>query len=280
MSRPVHRLFVLPLLFLAGTVHADLVLTAPPRESAAKAQEVFEPIAAYLSTVLQTRVVFRYSDNWLSYQSDMLADKYDIVFDGPHFVSWRMAKHGHKPVVSLPGELAYAVIIRKDEQRIDSLEKVAGRMVCSPASPNLGALSAATLFENPARQPLFVNTKGFKQAFEGLMTNKCPIAVMQTGIYAKLDKDQEKTRVLKKTQGYPNQAFTVSSRVPDAKLEKLREALLSDAGKKATQKLRDEYAGKDFIPAKTEKYLGHAVLLKDTWGFNLPDAETKVAEKK
>lgn len=273
----VFTLFVLtavPLPVLA----AELVLSAPPRESAEKAQEVFQPIADYLGKVLGSPVVFRYSDNWLSYQSDMQADKYDIVFDGPHFVSWRMAKYGHKPVVSLPGELAYAVVVKKDESRIDSIEKVAGRMVCSPTSPNLGALSVAALFENPARQPLFVNTKGFKQAFEGLMANKCPVAVMQVGIYAMLDKDQTLTRPLVITKGLPNQAFTASSRVTDAKIETLREALLSEAGKAATAKLREEYAGKDFIPAKDEKYSGHAILLKDNWGFEL-QGPPKVALK-
>jgi len=42
------------------------VFTAPPRESAAKAKEVYQPIAGFLSQVAGQKVVFRYADNWLT----------------------------------------------------------------------------------------------------------------------------------------------------------------------------------------------------------------------
>lgn len=274
------RAFVVVLSFVSVHAHADLVLTAPPRESAAKAREVFEPIAGYLSSVLQTRVEFRYSDNWLSYQSDMLADKFDIVFDGPHFASWRMAKQKHEPLVKLPGQLSYVVVVRQDETKITDLRKLEGRMLCSPSSPNLGALSVSALFTNPARQPMYVNTGGFKQAYEGLLNKKCAAAVLQAGLYLKLDPEKKQSKPIASTEGLPNQVFTAGPRLSAEQRERLRTALMSEPGKAATRLLRDEYAGKDFVVATTAEFTGHSALLKDTWGFALPEAEPKLALKK
>ncbi|MEK7734742.1 MAG: PhnD/SsuA/transferrin family substrate-binding protein [Pseudomonadota bacterium] len=60
-------------------------------DSGAPETDAYQPIADYLSSKLGRKVVYRHVDNWLSYQSEMRKGKFDIVIDGPHFVSWRMA---------------------------------------------------------------------------------------------------------------------------------------------------------------------------------------------
>ncbi len=266
--RPVFTVLLASLCMPASAATNELVLTAPPRESAAKAMEVFEPIAQHLTRALGQPVVFKYSDNWLSYQSTMQKDRYDIVFDGPHFVSWRVAKLNHVPVVKLPGQLSYVIVARKDNNRINTLTDLNGRAFCTPAPPNLGALTALFEFTNPSRQPLLINSKGFPQAYEAMISGKCAAAVLQAKLFEKLDKEKQLAKVLFQSKGLPNQAFSASSRVSEEMRTRLSAALLSDAGKKATLKLREEYNGQDFVPASTLEYQGHAVLLKDTWGFS------------
>jgi len=39
------------------------------------------------------------------------------VFDGPHFVSWRMTKLQHVPLVKFPGNLEFVVAVRKPAPR-------------------------------------------------------------------------------------------------------------------------------------------------------------------
>jgi ABC-type phosphate/phosphonate transport system substrate-binding protein len=252
-----------------GPASADLVLSAPPRESAAEAQAFYTPLAEYLTKVMGTPVVFKWSDNWLTYQSAMLKDQYDIVMDGPHFVSWRMAKFQHEPVVKLPGNLSYVVIVRKDETKVNDLIAAAGHPMCTASPPNLGALTILYQFTNPARQPLLVNTKGFHQAYSGLLEKKCVAAVMPVGVYATEDKDGVATKVIFHSKPLPNQAISASSRISPAMRTKLRDALMSPEGKAATAKLRTEYNNKDFVPATHEEYEGLADLLRDTWGFAL-----------
>ena len=80
----------------------EFVFSSPPRGSAAEETAYFQPIAEYLTRVTGKKFVYKYSDNWLSYQSEMQKDLYDIVFDKPHFVSWRSTKLRHVPMVKLP----------------------------------------------------------------------------------------------------------------------------------------------------------------------------------
>lgn len=79
------------------------LFSAPPRGSETKEREVYEPIASYLSQVTGKNIVYKHPDNWLNYQNLMQQGKYDLVFDGPHFIGWRMEKPGHQPLVKLPG---------------------------------------------------------------------------------------------------------------------------------------------------------------------------------
>ena len=260
----------LALLFAApATIAKDLVLTAPPRESEQKALEIFQPIADYLTRALGRPVVYKFSDNWLTYQSEMQKDLYDIVFDGPHFISYRMTRHQHTPLVKLPGKFVFIIIAKKGNDRINKIEDVNGRRLCAPAPPNLGALTALAQYTNPARQPILVDTKGFPQTYEGLLSGKCVAAAMQIKVFEKLDKEKKAAKILFESKGLPNQAISASPRLDVAQRAKLAEALLSAAGKQATAKLREEYNGQDFVPAAAQEYEGHHILLKDTWGFHI-----------
>ena len=260
----------LVLLVVSVSVPAkDLILTSPPRESEQKAREIFQPIAEYLTQVLKRPVVFKYSDNWLTYQSEMQKDLYDIVFDGPHFNSYRAAKHQHTPLVKLPGKFIFVIIAKKDNKKINKIEDINGRLLCAPAPPNLGALIALAQFNNPARQPILVDTKGFPQTYEGLMKGRCAAAAMQTKVFEKLDKDKNAAKILFESKGLPNQAISASPRIDAAERTRLVEMLLSESGKRATAKLREEYNGQDFVPANVQEYLGHSDLLKDVWGFQI-----------
>ena len=67
-------------------------MTSPPRESAARGEELYGPLAQLLTVQLGQSVVYERARDWIEYSTRMKQDKYDIVFDGPHFAAWRM-KH-------------------------------------------------------------------------------------------------------------------------------------------------------------------------------------------
>lgn len=275
-STPTALLATLLLGFALSTAAAEeYIFTAPPRDDGASEADVYEPIAKYLSAVTGKKIVYRHYDNWLTYQNEMRKGTYDLVFDGPHFISWRMVRLGHEPLVKLPGKLAFVVVTKKDNDKIESLKDLAGRTVCGLAPPNLATLTMQAQFDNPARQPIVVEVKSFKESYEGLLKGRCLAAVLRDSVHKNLDKDQA-TRVIFRSDGVANQAFSAGARFTPQDKEKIVQALLAPEAKTRLSVFFERYnKDKDLLKASREEYANLAHLLKDVWGFELASGEDK-----
>lgn len=260
---------------LSAAAAEEYIFTAPPRDDGRSEADVYEPIAQYLSAATGKKIVYRHYDNWLSYQSEMRKGTYDLVFDGPHFISWRMAKMQHEPLVKLPGKLAFVVVTKKDNTQIESMKNIAGRTVCGLAPPNLATLTMQAQFDNPAREPIVVEVKSFKEAYEGLFKGRCVAAVLRDSIHKDLDKDQA-TRVIFRSDGVANQAFSAGPRFTPQDKEKITRALLAPEAKVKLTVFFERYnKDKDLLKASHEEYANLAHLLKGVWGFELASGEDK-----
>jgi ABC-type phosphate/phosphonate transport system substrate-binding protein len=265
-------LWLLPLALIAARASADeeYIFSAPPRETGESESEVYLPIAEYLSKATGKKIIYQASNNWLSYQDKMRKGAYDLVFDGPHFVSWRMARLQHVPLVKLAGDLAFVVIVRKDNDRINDLTSLAGRSVCGMAPPNLATLTFYNQFSNPVRQPLITERPSFAQAYQGVIDGKCIAAVMRDQVFNKLNKEKEAARVIFRSPGVPNQAFSASPRFTAEDRAKITEALLSPKAHGPLAQFFSRYSkDKDLVPATNAEFRDLQILLKDTWGFEL-----------
>ena len=247
--------------------HADLVFAAPPRETGAQGSIAYEPIADFLAKLTGQKVVYTHTDNWLSYQSGMRKGAYDIVFDGPQFIAWRMAHLQHVPLVKLPGQLGFVVVVKKGDQRIKTMSDLAGRTLCGFAPPNLATLTAQYEFSNPSRQPLIIETKSFKDSYNGVIAGKCNAAVIQAKLFTDLDAQAQAARVIFTSKPLPNQAFTAGPRITAEMRAKIIQGLKSPEGMQATQALLERFKAAEWIIAKPEEYQGLEVLMRDVWGF-------------
>jgi ABC-type phosphate/phosphonate transport system substrate-binding protein len=254
-----------------GFAANEYIFSAPPRGSAEKETKVYAPIAAYLSGVLDKKIVYKHPGNWLSYQNDMQKDKYDLVFDGPHFASWRIIKSNHIPLVKLPGKLAFNIMVAKKNKDIKSYKDLNGRTVCGLAPPNLATLTLYSLFPNPVRQPLVVAVKSFPKGYGKATKGTCVAAVMRDKMFNKLNKKKKAGRVIFHSKGVANQAFTAGPRFSPQQKNKLIAALLSKqaVGKMQAFHKRFNKKGKPILPASEKDFQGLALLLKDVWGFSL-----------
>jgi len=242
-----------------------IVFSAPPRGTEAEERAVFDPIAKYLSSSIGKEVIYRYPGNWGVYRGAMVRDEYDIVFDGPHFNSYRSEKHQHRIIVKAPGSIEIAVFVKNSRYR--QLQELAGRSICSHAPPNLGALAVLKQFTNPSRQPIITNSSGWADIFAGVMSGKCQAGVAP---FATIEKNanKDKIRIIYKEKAFPNQAFSVSNRVNLQLQEKIAAALIADEASAPTEKLRQSYAlGRMFVVTNNSEYAGISVLLKDEWGY-------------
>jgi len=252
---------------------AGLILTAAPRGDYAAESATYQPLADFLSKATGQKVTYKFSDNWLTYQAEMQKGKYDIIFDGPHLVSWRIYHMDHVPLVKLPQQHVWVVVVSNGNNEAANINNLAGRTVCAPAPPNFGALTLLSLFTHPARQPIIVETKSWQDGFTGVTSGKCKAAIIPQSNWKKFDPEGKLTKTIHKHRPFPNQAITVSSkRVPPAMQQKMRAALLSDDGQAAMKQLREQYAKvgnvvEKLVPATKEEYVDVDLVLKDVRGF-------------
>jgi hypothetical protein len=194
---------------------------------------------------------------------------YDLVFDGPHFASWRAENSGHTALLKVPGEHVFVVLVKKDNDKIKDLKQLAGRAICAHAPPNLATLTVLNEFPNAARQPLIVNTDGWKNIYQAMLDNKCVASSIPLSKLEQFEKDGgRQARIIFRGATLPDNALTAGPRLSPSDQEKIARALMSPEGEKATAKLRDKYAqGKQFVATSNKDFVGLSAYLKNEWGF-------------
>ena len=244
-----------------------LVFTAPPRESPEDDLQIYQPVAAYLSQTIGKKVVYKYPGTWGVYRTQMLQGKYDIIFDGPHFNSYRMEKLNHNILVKIPERHEFVVIVRKDKASFDTVQQMAGRTFCAHAPPNLATLVLLSKFDNPSRQPVIVSTNGWDKIYDGVVSGKCVGGVLPMLNLKKYD-HAGLTKIIFKTQAMPNQAFSAGPRVSLEDQAKIAQALASPEAAGPTEKLRAAFkVGDSFALASNQEYQGLAEYLRNEWGY-------------
>jgi ABC-type phosphate/phosphonate transport system substrate-binding protein len=244
-----------------------LIFTAPPRETQDVAKETYQPVAAYLSQVIGKKVRYKYPGTWGVYRTEMLKGGYDIIFDGPHFNSYRMEKLSHNILVKIPERHEFVVIVKKDGKPFQNVRQMAGRTFCTHAPPNLGTLVLLSQFDNPSRQPVIINTKGWDKIYEGVVAGKCVGGILPALNLKNYDRTGQ-TRIVFKTPAMPNQAFSAGPRVSLEDQARIAQALASAEATRPTEKLRAVYkVGDSFSLANNQEYSGLAEYLRNEWGY-------------
>jgi len=175
-------------LMVATSASADLVLSTQPRGPHSEVDKPFEELAAYLSQATGTTVTYKYIDTWLAYAIEMQKGRFDIVFDGPAFVSWRMLHRDHEVLVKVAGAPGrHVVAVRKENAKFKTIHDLAGHRICGRPTPNLSSLVMLNEFPNPSRQPLIVPAESYDDAFEKMMENRCAGAVVSESKFKKLN---------------------------------------------------------------------------------------------
>lgn len=254
------------LLGTCQTVFADIILSAPPRESVESGENFYGPIANDLSKLLGEPVIYEHPKNWVYYSRDMRAGKYDIVFDGPHFAAWRIKHLGHVAIAKLPGYLQFFVLSKKEDKSIKSMKDLLTKIFCGLASPNLGTVSAFNLYKNPVLQPnITVIDGGMRNVLKGLLQGDCQAAVVRDKVFLKLQATQQATlSIVARSARMPNQSITASSRLGGEKLQLITSYLTSKSGAKTAERLLTRFSKKNkfFVAATNQEFNGLADLLE------------------
>lgn len=267
MSKQFYRLITVVIcLVLCQSVWArNLIMTAPPREKPIEGLKLYGPLAAAISKELGKKVVYKHPNNWLRYQRNMRNGDYDIVFDGPHFASWRIEHVGHTAIVKLPGTLEFFLVVKKSAGKINSLADLIGKKICGISPPNLSTLSVLARFNNPVRQPVILGIRGgMGKVYRRFINGACTAAVLRNAFfYKKLDKlKQKELKILIKSEPLPNQVITVSKRISVRDRGRITKAILYGRALDAAKPILTRFKRKTFVTTTNEEYLVPRELLE------------------
>jgi ABC-type phosphate/phosphonate transport system substrate-binding protein len=249
-------------------VSAELIMSAPPRETAEQGWQIYGPLADYFSIILNEKVSYQHPGNWMNYQKTMREGGYDIVFDGPHFISWRMKNANHIPLVKLPGNLEFYLVASHDNKQVNSVRDLIGKKICGMPPPNLATLSVRALYDNPMQQPIFIGISGsFAKVHQALKDGKCDAAVLRSSFYTN-NLPPEKRKALKivhQSEKMPNQGISVHKLKVSAQARtKLIKALSSQEGVDASARLLNRFSKNQprFLATRPEEYEKYASLIE------------------
>lgn len=256
--------------FFNSALAQDLIFTAPPREKPDAGAKLYGPLADYFSKVLKTKVVYQHPGNWLNYQRNMRDGKYDIVFDGPHFASWRQAHLKHDMLVKLPGTLEFFLLADVDDKSVNSPDDLIGQRICGISPPNLSTLSVLDYYRNPVRQPVIKGVRGgmggvYKTFSKG--NSGCKALVLRTTFYKKKLKDEQRNglKLIYSSRPLPNQVISAGPRISNIDKGRLAKGLISGEGAQAASGVVKRFGGKkakSFVYANNDEYRGHNQLLE------------------
>jgi len=266
--------FISVALFLLYPVSAlsEYTFTAPPRESEQRGMEIYKPIADYLTVVTGEKFVYKYPGNWAEYSRAMQNKEFDLAFDGPHFVSWRIKNIDHDAIAKLPQLHIWRVVVRSDNKNIKTLDDLVGKKVCAPKSPNFGMLTMMSHYPNPDREPIHVITKGWKDGYNAVVQGKCAATVLPKTNHKKFDPELSNTRAIHTHLPYPNQAFTAGPNLTPEMKARIIDSMLSEDGQMALLKLRERFTrGEKLVSAENEEYEGISMVLKRAGNFLATD---------
>jgi phosphonate transport system substrate-binding protein len=258
----------------ATTVQAandEIVFSTAPTHSREETIQLYTPLMNYLSQITGKKFVIDPAANYIEYSVRMRLNKYDMLFDGPHFTGWRMVNKGHTPIARFPGTIRIVVATQK-ESSLTSLSDLEGGFarVCAFASPNMLTMAFLSYFPNPVRQPSLIRNQGFSEVVDCLKSGHGQAAVFRDTLWEKMS-DEEKAQmklIASPERSYPERTFTVGSKISDPLRKQIGDALLSEEGLKVSQAILDRFKKKNFIPVKAADYAGLDLLLSPVWGFH------------
>lgn len=249
-----------------NTATAEYLFTAPPRETAEVGKNTYGPLVTELSRIMGSEVKYVHPANWTVYKKFVKSGKYDFVFDGPHFVSWRFNNIDVNPLVRLPGDISFVLVTAKDNTMIKTKDDLISRKICVLPSPHLGTLSVYSMYPNQVQQPKFIaSAGGFKKVYASFKAGKCDAAVFRESFF-KNNMSQEarnSLKVIEKSQTLTNQGITISARISVEKQKKIAEFLVSMQGSQAANNLLNRFSkkSKNFIVASKNEYDGQNLLV-------------------
>ena len=136
--------------FAGATAKAeDYILIAPPRETPAEGQQLYGPVADFLTQVTGQTWRYKHPGNWLNYVKIVVGDEAHANFTDPHFAGYQVLYRHHKLVARMQPDDEWLLVAKKGDRSF----RVGGKPACLLPPPHIANLTYTNqkIFDNPSR---------------------------------------------------------------------------------------------------------------------------------
>jgi len=246
---------------------AEYTLAIQPILPQKELKKRYQPLADYLSKETGHTITITTQRNFLFYWTKMRRGKkgFDLVLDAAHFTDYRIKALDYTVLAKLPDTVSFSIVTREDNFIMDA-EELIGLKTATMPSPSLGSLRLEELFTNPMRIPIFVWETNTTVAVKKIISGEVDAAIIPTRLASTYDN----LNIVMTTEPVPHMGLSASPTVPADVAAKIRQSLVNanttENGKKMLAALKLD----NFVPANSETYDGYSDLLKEVFGYKLP----------
>ena len=246
---------------------AEYTLAIQPILPQKELKKRYQPLADYLSKETGHTITITTQRNFLFYWTKMRRGKkgFDLVLDAAHFTDYRIKALDYTVLAKLPDTVSFSIVTREDNFIMDA-EELIGLKTATMPSPSLGSLRLEELFTNPMRIPIFVWETNTTVAVKKIISGEVDAAIIPTRLASTYDN----LNIVLTTEPVPHMGLSASPTVPADVAAKIRQSLVNanttENGKKMLAALKLD----NFVPANSETYDGYSDLLKEVFGYKLP----------
>jgi len=267
----ISLLFAISFSHLLYAANDELIFATAPTHSADETKKIYTPIVNYLAKKTGKKIKLSIPKSFTQYSIQMQRGDYDIIFDGPHLVDWRIQRKQHRPLVRLPGRIQVVVAVKNDSKLTKLSDLQYGIKACAFFPPNLLTMAFLSHYSNPARQPAIVRVRGFKNLIKCVKKGKGDVAVLRKKLWGKAKKTGANKGIKIMAvfpETFPERTFSVGPKISPDLAATITKLLLNNEGQKAAGALLKRFKKKNLIKATPQEYDGLANLVSTVWGFN------------
>ncbi len=240
---------------------ADYTLGIQPILPEEETRKAYQPLADYLSSVLETPVHIVTQPSFLHYGLNFMDSKtYDFTLDAVHLSAYRSDRVKSRILAKVEGKVSYTLVARSTGDIVEAVELI-GKPVATLSAPSMGAIALAELFVNPVRQPRVVEVATSRDAIRWLREGRVEAAMVPTPL---LSRAGDMVPVYQ-TELYPHMAFSMSSRLQASTGNLVKRALVTAKFTAAGQAMLKAINFSGFEAADEDEYRPFAKKLRGAW---------------
>jgi ABC-type phosphate/phosphonate transport system substrate-binding protein len=243
---------------------AELTLMVEPTYTPDQAQQVYKPLADYLTKATGHQIKLVAPRNYHFFWRDVRQNTpVDLMFAEAHITDYRTQRFQTVPLVRTAERTSYTLVVSSDSDIAD-LKSLIGKTIITMPSPSLGFALLLELFPNPVSQPnILSSAASWRDGVEIVFAGEADAAIVPTWL-----KDQYPNSVpLQETRSFPGAAISASPSLDPAIRDQVRQALLKLHEDASAYDVLNELGVSKFEETNSAEYSGAETMLKEFFGY-------------